>query len=94
MPVYTIIFWNGKRFVGYIPIDGNMLCEDYITAWGSVGDTLNPNNLPDPVKAAKVLNTEVDDPLFTKLYGIDIDDYENFPYNFDKMRSEFLSKML
>jgi hypothetical protein len=35
VPVYFIVYWNGKRLCGYVPDSGNLFCRDTFVAYGN-----------------------------------------------------------
>ena len=62
LPVFFIIYWDGKSLRGYIPTEGNMFNTSTMSAYGNKWepDGLNPGEETDQDNAKKRFGIEID----------------------------------
>lgn len=83
IPVFMIIYYDGKKLRAYIPSYGNLVNLDCKCAFGSEGSVIDDNQAEKLLKKYKKLGIEPEDPdyidwseLYCQMYGETRDDAE------------------
>lgn len=98
IPVFIIIYWDGKRLRAYIPSYGNIINLDCHCAFGSEDNEVDDDKAEKLLKKYKKMGIEPDDPddidwaeLYCKMYETSPDSCE---FNYDAMIKDITNRIV
>ena len=98
MPMFIIIYWDGKKLRAYVPSYGNVINLDCKCAFGSECDEVDDNKAKALLAKYKKLGIEPEDPndidwgeMYCKIYDTTPDSCE---FNYDAMLKDITARII
>ena len=93
IPVFFIIYWDGKKMRGYIPTDGNTFNRSTKYAYGNDGERKGLTDAEDALKNLGVPIVEVDDEDEDD-YGPELDmDHDLLNFDMEKIKADIMKRI-